>query len=77
MCDDVVESNPKGCRLILPHRPKTLFRKKGEYLVGSIQTAFLVGSGLCGFRNIQINLFFLKLEVTHAPCSNVKPFRNA
>ncbi|XP_044100852.1 thyroglobulin [Neovison vison] len=28
VCDDVVESNPKGCRLILPHRPKTLFRKK-------------------------------------------------
>ncbi|XP_026351166.3 thyroglobulin [Ursus arctos] len=28
VCDDVMESNPKGCRLILPHRPKTLFRKK-------------------------------------------------
>lgn len=64
VCDDVMESNPKGCRLILPHRPKTLFRKKGECLVGSAQTAFPVGSWLCGFRNIQISLFFfLKLKL--------------
>ncbi|XP_058132055.1 thyroglobulin [Dasypus novemcinctus] len=28
VCDDVLESNPKGCRVILPHMPKTLFRKK-------------------------------------------------
>ncbi|XP_073086260.1 thyroglobulin [Manis javanica] len=28
VCDDAMESSPKGCRLILPHRPKALFRKK-------------------------------------------------
>ncbi|XP_055968176.1 thyroglobulin [Sorex fumeus] len=28
VCDDVIESNSKGCRLILPHRPMTLFQKK-------------------------------------------------
>uniref|UniRef100_A0ABI7WJ79 Thyroglobulin n=1 Tax=Felis catus TaxID=9685 RepID=A0ABI7WJ79_FELCA len=28
VCDDVMEPNPKGCRLFLPHQPKTLFRKK-------------------------------------------------
>uniref|UniRef100_A0A8I3RWH6 Thyroglobulin n=1 Tax=Canis lupus familiaris TaxID=9615 RepID=A0A8I3RWH6_CANLF len=28
VCDSVMESSPKGCRLILPHRPETLFRKK-------------------------------------------------
>ncbi|KAM6215082.1 thyroglobulin [Rhynchocyon petersi] len=28
VCDDVLESSPKGCKVILPHRPKTLFRKK-------------------------------------------------
>nr|XP_058899033.1 thyroglobulin isoform X16 [Kogia breviceps] len=28
VCDDVMESSPKGCRLILPHRPSALFRKK-------------------------------------------------
>ncbi|XP_007938731.1 thyroglobulin [Orycteropus afer afer] len=28
VCDEVMESSPKGCRVILPHRPKTLFRKK-------------------------------------------------
>ncbi|XP_037658919.1 thyroglobulin isoform X3 [Choloepus didactylus] len=27
VCDDVMESNPKGCRVTLSHRPKTLFRK--------------------------------------------------
>ncbi|XP_016071478.1 PREDICTED: thyroglobulin [Miniopterus natalensis] len=29
VCDDVLESRPTGCRLILPHRPSALFRKKG------------------------------------------------
>uniref|UniRef100_A0A673V6D7 Carboxylesterase type B domain-containing protein n=1 Tax=Suricata suricatta TaxID=37032 RepID=A0A673V6D7_SURSU len=28
VCDDVMESSPKGCRLILPHQPKTLYRRK-------------------------------------------------
>ncbi|ELK11652.1 Thyroglobulin [Pteropus alecto] len=28
VCDDILESSPKGCSLILPHRPETLFRKK-------------------------------------------------
>ncbi|XP_006879337.1 PREDICTED: thyroglobulin [Elephantulus edwardii] len=28
VCDDVLESSPKGCRVILPHRPTSLFRKK-------------------------------------------------
>ncbi|XP_032323561.1 thyroglobulin isoform X1 [Camelus ferus] len=28
VCDDVLESSPQGCRLILPHRPSVLFRKK-------------------------------------------------
>ncbi|XP_046498238.1 thyroglobulin [Equus quagga] len=28
VCDDVLESTPKGCRLTLPHRPGALFRKK-------------------------------------------------
>ncbi|XP_039096126.1 thyroglobulin [Hyaena hyaena] len=28
VCDDVIESSPKGCRVILPHRPKTLYRKR-------------------------------------------------
>ncbi|XP_066120712.1 thyroglobulin [Saccopteryx bilineata] len=28
VCDDVLESSPAGCRLILPHRPSALFRKK-------------------------------------------------
>ncbi|KAF5915298.1 hypothetical protein HPG69_011763 [Diceros bicornis minor] len=28
VCDDVLESTPKGCRLILPHSPGALFRKK-------------------------------------------------
>lgn len=45
VCDDVMESNPKGCRLILPHRPKTLFRKKGECLVGSAQLHFQGATG--------------------------------
>ncbi|KAG8515493.1 Thyroglobulin, partial [Galemys pyrenaicus] len=28
VCDGVMESSPKGCRLVLPHRPEALFRKK-------------------------------------------------
>ncbi|XP_006155589.1 thyroglobulin [Tupaia chinensis] len=28
VCDDVMESSAEGCRLIMPHRPKALFRKK-------------------------------------------------
>ncbi|KAM7075694.1 thyroglobulin [Molossus nigricans] len=28
VCDDVLESSAKGCRLTLPHRPSALFRKK-------------------------------------------------
>nr|XP_019579661.1 PREDICTED: thyroglobulin [Rhinolophus sinicus] len=28
LCDDVLESSPRGCRLTLPHRPTALFRKK-------------------------------------------------
>ncbi|KAL4842678.1 hypothetical protein H8958_015991 [Nasalis larvatus] len=28
MCDDILESNAQGCRLILPQRPKALFQKK-------------------------------------------------
>ncbi|XP_004697442.1 thyroglobulin [Echinops telfairi] len=28
VCDDVMESSPKGCRVMLSHRPETLFRKK-------------------------------------------------
>ncbi|XP_049710027.1 thyroglobulin isoform X2 [Elephas maximus indicus] len=28
VCDDVMETSPKGCRVILPHRPEMLFRKK-------------------------------------------------
>ncbi|XP_077023848.1 thyroglobulin [Tamandua tetradactyla] len=28
VCDDVMESNLKGCGVILPHRPQTLFRRK-------------------------------------------------
>ncbi|KAM9626953.1 thyroglobulin isoform 1-T1 [Trichechus inunguis] len=28
VCDDVMETSPKGCRVILPHRPKMLFQKK-------------------------------------------------
>ncbi|XP_028356426.2 thyroglobulin isoform X14 [Physeter macrocephalus] len=28
VCDDVLESSPKGCRLILPRRPSALFQKK-------------------------------------------------
>ncbi|XP_006830780.1 PREDICTED: thyroglobulin [Chrysochloris asiatica] len=28
VCDDVMDSSSKGCRMILPHRPKILFRKK-------------------------------------------------
>ncbi|KAI4565683.1 hypothetical protein MJT46_009058 [Ovis ammon polii x Ovis aries] len=28
VCDDILESSPKGCRLILPRRPSALYRKK-------------------------------------------------
>nr|XP_054102612.1 thyroglobulin isoform X1 [Callithrix jacchus] len=28
VCDDIMESSPQGCRLILPQRPMALFRKK-------------------------------------------------
>ncbi|XP_028389694.1 thyroglobulin [Phyllostomus discolor] len=28
VCDDVLDSSPTGCRLLLPHRPSALFRKK-------------------------------------------------
>ncbi|KAK1331879.1 hypothetical protein QTO34_007555 [Cnephaeus nilssonii] len=28
VCDDVLEPRPTGCRLILPHRPSALFRRK-------------------------------------------------
>lgn len=31
VCDDVLEPRPTGCRLILPHRPRALFRRKGEH----------------------------------------------
>lgn len=55
VCDDVLESSPKGCSLILPHRPETLFRKKGERVVGS---AFPVGRRLCELGNIQIHSFY-------------------
>ncbi|XP_004580794.2 thyroglobulin [Ochotona princeps] len=27
-CDDIIESNSWGCRLVLPHRPNALFQKK-------------------------------------------------
>lgn len=33
VCDNVLDSSPAGCSLLLPHRPSALFRKKGERLV--------------------------------------------
>lgn len=29
-CDDVLESSPTSCRLVLPQWPRALFRKTGE-----------------------------------------------
>uniref|UniRef100_A0A8C4FDB8 Thyroglobulin n=1 Tax=Catagonus wagneri TaxID=51154 RepID=A0A8C4FDB8_9CETA len=28
VCNDALESSPRGCRLVLPHRPNALFRKR-------------------------------------------------
>ena len=76
VCDDILESSPKGCRLILPRRPSALYRKKGKRLVGSSQTALSVGCWLCGFRNTSISSSSFLREVTQASCRDAEAFRN-
>ncbi|PNJ09138.1 TG isoform 16, partial [Pongo abelii] len=49
VCDDIMESNAQGCRLILPQMPKALFRKKGGEV--TCLTLSSLGIQMCSEEN--------------------------
>ena len=61
MCNDVLESSPTGCRLLLPHRPSALFRKKGECWLAAAPPVGISVQIIFFLQNIKLSVLTVEM----------------